>query len=148
MALHKLKNFHYGDSASDVDITSSNNSYLYLVDGSGDSIYIKRKSTNEIKDTETLFIGTIKKLDGLNSDEIDSSDYQINANIANVESKMKEIDSNDLFDWTYTVADNKKVTYPTEPSSYWNKNHIYNPYTISRIDFKNSSIAVSPTNIE
>lgn len=144
----KLSVFHYGDSASDVDITSSNNSYLYLVDGSGDSIYIKRKSTNEIKDTETLFIGTIKKLDGLNSDEIDSSDYQINANIANVESKMKEIDSNDLFDWTYTVADNKKVTYPTEPSSYWNKNHIYNPYTISRIDFKNSSIAVSPTNIE
>lgn len=147
----KLSIFYYGDSASDIDITSNNNSYLYLVNGDGDGIYIERDEhviVGDIKDTETLFIGTIKKLDGLNSDEIDSSDYQINANIANVESKMKEIDSDNLFDWTYIVADNKKVTYPTEPSSYWNKNHIYNPYTISRIDFKNSSIAVSPTNIE
>lgn len=92
----------------------------------------------ELVKSDKIYVGFINKLEGTNfGDETDA-----------LVSQMQQIDKNNIFDWTYRVPENAEVINPTSPSSFWNKNHIYNQYTISKIDFANTSITVSPTNIK
>ena len=47
------------------------------------------------------------------------------------------------FDYSYVVDDNEIVRYPLIPSSFFNRNHIYNAYTIPMYDIDNFDDAVN-----
>lgn len=114
---------------------------IYYSSESGDSEYTGDDVTGkyELIKSDKIYIGYINKLNGTNFDD-DTTNALVD--------QMNKIDVNNVFDWTYRVPENMEVVNPTSPSSFWNKNHIYNQYTISKIDFANTSITVSPTNIK
>ena len=62
-------------------------------------------------------------------------------------SAMKNIDSENKFDWSYKVPDADKVLYPTKSESYFDINHIYNQFVLPRIDFDNSHIKINASSI-
>ena len=107
---------------------------------------------------DSVSIGQINRIekDGnnpkYNEEEINykdlQQDYDIKAQANNVIGKMKEIDSNNIFNWCYKVQNTDKVLHPTAPSSFWNTNHICNKYTIPMIDFNNFSVTVNSTSIQ
>lgn len=122
-----------------------------------DGSYILQPTQNSLNITiysakDSVIVGKITKLGGLNKEEIDYRDlnqnYVIDNEISDVLIKMQEIDGENKFDWTYRVDKNDKVTYPTAPSSFWNTNHLCNDYTLPVIDFENSSITVSPSYLQ
>ena len=107
---------------------------------------------------DSVSIGQINRIekDGnnpkYNEEEINykdlQQDYDIKVQANNVIGKMKEIDSNNIFNWCYKVQNTDKVLHPTAPSSFWNTNHICNKYTIPMIDFNNFSVTVNSTSIQ
>ena len=114
-------------------------------------------------ENDALSIGKIAKRNGYNTDEIDDTKtdaahtYKLvlegaknpNENIEAIERIMNEIlgDSATQYDWTYNVPGLNKVSQPTNASSYWNVNHIYNGHTIPKIDFDNTKIKVNPATL-
>lgn len=114
--------------------------------------------TNSLTDSESIQIGKIVKLNGVNSAEIDAQDINYSYAVADNYSYIVEIINNILsnagingneegFDWTYQVPDEDKVTQPTLAKSYWDLNHVYNRYTIAQIDFNNYDLKVHSSSI-
>lgn len=52
-------------------------------------------------------------------------------------SKVKQLDVNSNFDYTYDVRDSDLVEYPLSPKSFNDVNHVYNKFTICQSDFSN-----------
>ena len=103
-------------------------------------------------ENDSLTIGSIFKLDGYNAEEINITDlnytYDINTEADNVIKRIHTIlDDPTIFNWTYIVPEIDKVLNPTLADSYWNENHIYNKYTIPKIDFSNTKIKINPSTI-
>lgn len=147
-----LKLFNGTENGIISNISSNRKSYLYSVAAKSGNInsikFTITSGSDSISDEDTIYIGYINKLNGLNADDINSDSYELNSsNRDTIVTKINSIDSDNSFDWTYRVPEDEKVVYPTEPSSYWNSNHIYNKYTISRINFKNSNIVVNPSSV-
>ena len=102
-------------------------------------------------------IGRITKLAGINVDEINddtsTAAYKIMTIVNrepvldNYRGVLKAINAIDEFDWTYKVNPADKVVNPTNASSYWNANHVYNAFTLPKIDFASYNITVNPANI-
>ena len=162
--------------------TETSTSYIYTYDTSTETYkrqvnsesrgYIKLDTTNTlmqfydkdilqdlVSDMTSLSVtfGYIQRINGLNSDEIDSENiagayykYDITKQVSDVISKMSSIlnNINANFDWTYNVPASSKVLQPISGESYFNTNHIYNLCTVSKIDFENSSIKVNPSSIK
>lgn len=63
-------------------------------------------------------------------------------------SKIKNLPGSNSFDWTFVPSAEDKVLSPLVAESYFNPNHVYNSITIPKIDFNNSSIVVSSSNIK
>ncbi len=112
---------------------------------------------SNMEEGDYVKVGRIFKLDGLNTEDINgkdikysyilkSEDGSIN-NKGSILEKMRGITDLADFDWVYQVPDIDKVLAPTTASAYWNVNHIYNSYTIPKIDFTNTKIKVNPTTL-
>lgn len=105
----------------------------------------------DLAEDESIIIGKIIKFNGLNSEEINSKDalhdYKIEDHYQKVLSEIKDIDTDNIFDWGYLVPEEDKVKYPVKASSYWDLNHVYNKYTIPKIDFNNYSITVHSSSV-
>jgi len=48
--------------------------------------------------------------------------------------KIIKFDKDTIFNYTYQPADNELIENPVEPKSFWDKNHVYNPYTIAQLN--------------
>lgn len=104
-------------------------------------------SGEEVKDTDYISIGEILELNGYNKEEIDTDTYKIEEHTTQVLNHISNIAKDIKFNWVYKVDSTFKVLQPTDASSYWNINHIYNSYTIPKIDFDYYNVNVNPSNI-
>lgn len=160
----------------DGTISNFNSSGSYIIKIPNDKTYkdlkIKFENTNEF---DTLSIGDINRVVGLNTDEInviksddnnyseaDTFDIESTGQLSQGAGDDAELDiliairsiltngtpSGVQFDYTYKVPDSEKVLYPTLSSSYWNNNHVFNMYTIPQIDLDNTTIKVNPYSIQ
>ena len=125
------------DSAS---IAQQNVNYVNLI--------VEFKSSTVLGTGDSVNIGKISKVLGYNSGEIDVSSLVSKSdgftitdkvNGESVEDVMINILENSspnvAFDWSYRVKASDKVIQPTLSSSFFNKNHIYNKYTMPMILF-------------
>lgn len=146
--------------------TTSFNSGNYTIAISGDNSaspaqarYNLQITFNNTNVNDTLYLGLISNIIGLNSTEIDvisngdtnyslQDTFSIEDNLQAVKQKMLDICGDNIkFNWTYKVTNEQKVLQPTASSSYWNINHLCNKYTIAQIDFNNSKLEVNPYSI-
>ena len=111
------------------------------------SIVFKSGSTS----SSYMNIGRISLITGLNTDEIDCTEingnYSLFNNFESVLQHIESIDVNKIFNWSYRVTDATKVLSPTKADTFWDDNHIYNKYTIPKIDFGTYKISVNSSNI-
>lgn len=106
---------------------------------------------------QQLYIGNITRVHNINSEEINmqkvanntyySYDISNSTTYAAVVNSLKSLPGAKQFDFTYRVPDVNKVLQPLAGESYFNINHIYNEYTISKIDVDNNNIKVASSNI-
>lgn len=107
-----------------------------------------------------ITVGYIVKLNGLNTKEINvesddlnrsyfSYPYKIEDNLSKVYEYVSTIsgDYKDKINWIYRVSEEDKVLQPTSPKAFFNSNHIYNKYTIAKLDFDNISLQINPSSI-
>lgn len=143
-------------STTDGTISEYQGSSITTIDESGKKILMITGENLNISFSSSIGnskvqIGHINKQDGLNSEEIDYKDlnqeYKISTQENAVLGIMQSIDTHNEFDWTYRVPQEDKVLQPTAQASFWNTNHIANNYTLPMIDFTNSEIVVSASNI-
>lgn len=150
----------------DAEITNTtlNNTGLMLRVSSATELVIK---VDNCDSKDKIIIGYPVKLNGLNTKEIDISSndpdrsyfacpYSLIDNITNIYTLIKNItskDNNDLgidytskINWIYRVPEEDKVLQPTSPKAFFNSNHIYNKYTISKLNFDNISLQINQTN--
>lgn len=107
---------------------------------------------------DKLSIGTFTKFDGFNKDEIGipepstgDNPYDLILNEVNSPAYSdinrtideKEIKGEGQFNWSYAVPEENKVLNPSSPDAFWDKNHIYNRFTIPQIDVDNSLIEIA-----
>ena len=133
-----------------INLESPNGRSLILMLNNTSSLDVVFNSAATTVDYVT--IGKIVKLDGLNNEELDDDSSSVgfkidSKTVVEVLKVIKSIDTENKFNWTYEVPDINKVTQPTKPESYWNTNHIYNAYTLPKIDFDKYSITVSSTSV-
>ncbi len=96
--------------------------------------------SNALADNDYIRIGNLIKLNNYNSDEINTDDYKLIDNINNILLNMKNLDTNNIFNWVYKVPDYNKVVQPTLAKSFWNLNHIYNKYTLPKFNILNLKV--------
>lgn len=141
------------EDSKSVPITESGN-YILVV--SGGSLKIEFKSTIENGQLTTgnkskISLKYIQKCNGVNTDELNSKeigfDYNADERFDNILIAINNINGNKNFDWTYKVPDIDKVLNPLSANSYFNINHVYNQYTIPKIEFGNTKIKVTPSSI-
>ena len=101
-------------------------------------------------DTGKLSIGTFTKFNGFNKDEIGISEPTSGTSPYNtVLSNVNSTEYSDIegkkgqFNWSYVVPEENKVLNPSSPDAFWDKNHIYNRFTIPQIDVDNSLIEIA-----
>lgn len=143
--------------------TGINKSYiLYINHSNTNNNYIAIKLPDNMTDNDSIVIGPISQVIGYNYKEINSNDLNYPYSILDEDSsdvpnatKIENIINNILtssqptsnFDWSYRVKNVDKVLQPTLGESYWNINHIYNRYTLPKIDFTNSTINIHPSSL-
>lgn len=128
---------------------------------SGDISNLTLSSTT-VSDNASIYIDyiNITKDKGYNESEInvskaysDNDEYSVGTA---VDTKINTITENFIspfdkkllkFNPTYRVKDVDKVVQPTLSVNYFNKNHIYNKYTIAQINTSTYSITVDPNYI-
>ena len=134
-----------------VEISNTGNYILYIKKGA--NLKFKVETLTEKPGENVISFKYFKQRNGWNSDEIEfktSFGYQYQLNDDNKDkiiSAMKNIDSENKFDWSYKVPDADKVLYPTKSESYFDINHIYNQFVLPRIDFDNSHIKINASSI-
>lgn len=112
--------------------------------------------------TATLGLGKLYKLDGVNAAEINTKalangnyfSYIIGDNTAagevalsDIQAAIMNLPGYNTFDWSYHVPGSAKVIEPLSGEAYFNPNHVYNRYTISKLDLGNTVIKVNPASI-
>lgn len=139
---------------SPANFSSSNNSLIrsYVIKSPNTSCNSMRIRITNFRENDSLTIGNIFKLDGYNIEDINITDlnytYDITETANDVIKRIQTIlPDPTIFNWTYIVPEVDKVLNPTLADSYWNENHIYNKYTIPKIDFSNTKIKINPSTI-
>lgn len=112
---------------------------------------------NNCKSGSKVEVGYISRIHSINSEEINTEkvankiyykyDILSDNNYTDILSKLKDLPGAKYFDWTYRVPSINKVLEPLAGESYFNSNHVYNQYTIPKINIAKSEIKVSPSNI-
>jgi hypothetical protein len=69
----------------------------------------------------SVLVGKINKIDSVNYGN-------------DVLNKIKELNVGGKFNFTYRVNEDELIEDPTLPESFWNIHHIYNKYTIAKLD--------------
>ena len=160
----------------DGTISNFTSSGSYIIKVPNDNTYKGLKIVfQNSSEFDTLSIGDINRVTGLNTEEInvirtddnnysqaDTFDIESTGVLSQGSGDDAELDiliairsilnsgtpSGVQFDYTYRVPDSEKVLYPTLSSSYWDSNHILNMYTIPQIDLDNTTIKVNPYSIQ
>lgn len=169
-----LNSFDFTTSSSSISITANDTvaHYIYV---EADSSSNPATITLTLGSGSTLVLGYIKRLMGLNTQELNvsvgtsndegdtfiySDQFNIGTSITNVLARMEtlynncdDVENNPIsnkysYNWVYQVLPEDKVIKPTLSSSYWNNNHLFNKYTIAKIDFDNSNITISPNSLK
>ena len=52
--------------------------------------------------------------------------------------RVKSLDKNNIYNYTFQPSDNDIIENPLLPESFWNKNHVYNEYTIPQLDLSSA----------
>lgn len=90
------------------------------------------------KDTDHILIRPIFK--GIvNKDTMD----KYNINEVDVLSSIRTLDGDDMFNYIYTIEEELLIKDPLEAKSFFNTNHIFNPFTISEGDLVTNRNTVS-----
>jgi hypothetical protein len=72
----------------------------------------------------------IYKYDKL-TDLVDKTKANMSAvSVVDVENKLKELDVNNLYNYTYQPEEGNVINNPLSAASFLNDNHIYNKFTI------------------
>lgn len=132
-------------------ITKSKESYIYYLPTGAAYNNIKFSSNVALGDNDKIYVGYPTKFNGLNGEEIDTDTFKITDNIIGVVDNISGtngIDKENKFNWVYRVPSSDKVLTPTDPVSYWDINHIYNHYSIPKINFDNINIKVNSSSIK
>ena len=53
--------------------------------------------------------------------------------------KCKQLDVDSVYNYTYTPDSNELIDNPLDPKMFWDKNHIFNQYTIAQLDTSSST---------
>lgn len=133
------RQLHSMYSEFEVDFAHTNNSYLYLLvdDVAEDDL---RVEISGIKGNNNVVI-TFKNILKYNLPEINCvSDQVSNKNISTIIGSMSS--ENRLFDYTYQPFSDYAIDNPLLPASFFKSNHIFNQFTIGKIDTKNINIAI------
>lgn len=139
------------NASGSVEISNTGNYILYIKKGANLTFEVETL-TNKSGENVISF-KYFKQRNGWNSTEIEfrtsfGYEYKLNDNNKDkIISAMKNIDSENKFDWSYKVPDADKVLYPTKAESYFDINHIYNQFVLPRIDFDNSQIKINASSI-
>lgn len=54
-----------------------------------------------------------------------------------IKEKIKRLDNENQYNYAFIPKDNDLIPNPLLPRSFWNKNHVFNKYTIPQLDFDN-----------
>ena len=54
-----------------------------------------------------------------------------------IKEKVRALDINNKYNYTHVPNSNDIITDPLQPKEFWNKNHVYNPFTIAQLDIDN-----------
>ena len=105
--------------------------YLYIVnDDNTDYIRFVLSPTLTGSEQVNVVLETLFKFNKLyNSSE------QLFEDIFN---KVKQLDTNSIFNYTYNPDDNDLISNPLDPKMFWDKNHVFNSYTIAQLDTSSS----------
>lgn len=138
--------------------------------GSNKNLSITFSGTN-LNEQTYINIGNITKISGINVEEIECADvnglYVLSENstvtavdaqgstithtyqnFENIIRHINMLDINNIFNWTYLPDSSNIVSEPTNPISIWNVNHLYNQYTLPKINFNNYKINVNSSSIK
>ena len=112
------------DYSSDTTLFNEDRIYYLYVNNTTEDLGTISFRCNTSTDMTTLVLGDLFKYDNKYDDFIHGQ----------VLEKMKAFDTDHIFNYTYQPADNELIDNPVQPKSFWDKNHVYNPYTIAQLD--------------
>ena len=139
---------------NDLMILNTNSGYTNQVQiSSKGNYFISVLNANSLTftfGTGNLSIGTFTKFNGFNKDEIGIPEPTSKTNpYSTILSSVNSTEYSDIegkkgqFNWSYVVPEENKVLNPSSPDAFWDKNHIYNRFTIPQIDVDNSLIEIA-----
>ena len=115
------------------------------------TIHYTLKSTESKVPAITVLIPKIFKYNNTTW-VLDSSDTELN-DILNADlfihiyDKIKELDFNHLFNYTYVVDEDVEIKNPLAGRSFLDSNHIMNPYSICQLDTSDEAYNIQVTNV-
>ena len=139
--------------AKSITISESGNYILFIKSGQLNFKFLSDDAYDWTKGNNNMTLKYIQKFNGVNDSEINPEynifSYDINDSnrLVSVLDIMNELKGDNNFDWSYIVPDKYKVLSPLTANSYFKINHIYNRYTIPKIDLAKSNIKVNPSSI-
>ena len=97
--------------------------YILLDNSNGDINELSISSPGSTSET-TLVFGDLFKYENMYDNFIHEQLLE----------KIRGFDTDHIFNYTYQPADNELIDNPVQPKSFWDKNHVYNAYTIAQLD--------------
>jgi hypothetical protein len=107
-----------------------------------------KQAVNSIKENGTIYV-TLTNADGSAITEIDNAialtvviqdifKYEPNSMFSNcfdeIKEKLIQLDVNQKYDYTYIPNEDDLIPDPLIPKNFWDKNHVYNSFTIAQLD--------------
>lgn len=112
------------DYASKTKLFNEEKTYYLYVDNTQESFQSMFFKTPKTIDETTIFLGDLFKYENVYDDFIHEELLE----------KIIKFDKDTIFNYTYQPADNELIENPVEPKSFWDKNHVYNSYTIAQLN--------------
>ena len=109
------------DFATGLSLFNDNKSYYIYVDNQDGLV---QELDISVASPLTLIFGNLFKYENVYEDFIHNE----------LLNKIKAFDVDGIFNYTYQPADNELIENPVLPKSFWDKNHVYNAYTIAQLD--------------
>ena len=116
---------YYINYVNSYSLNESNDSIVNFVEDS-----LSLKALSELINNKYITLLPIYKYDRL-TDLVDKTKANMSAvAVGDIEARLMELDSNNLYNYTYQPASGEAVENPLSAASFLNNNHIYNKFTI------------------
>ena len=116
---------YYINYVNSYSLNESNDSIINFVEDS-----LSLKALSELINNKYITLLPIYKYDKL-TDLVDKTKANMSAvAVSDIEARLMELDSNNLYNYTYQPASGEAIENPLSASSFLNNNHIYNKFTI------------------